>query len=111
MTVATIGGFNMITHTMTYSENAKNFYTHRIATLRPQFKMQVECMKDSDTYKAIEELCDGGLISIEGGQVVDNDGNKLADLVIVTNLCKNFDNNGNNVVDLFGINNLCKGEC
>jgi hypothetical protein len=88
---------------MNYSENAKAYYRRHIATLHPHFEMMVDCTKDSDTYKAIEEIRDAGLISVEDGQVVDDNGNKLRDLICVTNLCNEFDKDGNNVVDLFGI--------
>jgi hypothetical protein len=48
--------------------------------------MHVTCLRESETYKAIEELRDGGIITVEVGQVVDAIGNKLSDCFGVTKL-------------------------
>jgi hypothetical protein len=73
---------------MNCSENAKHFYQQYAAKLSTTFIMWVQCAKGSDTHKAIEELRDAGIISVEDGQVVDDNGDKVADLFGISNLCK-----------------------
>ena len=46
---------------MTYSTNAKNFYEQYVVNLGA-LVMQVTCLRESETYEAIEELRDGGII-------------------------------------------------
>jgi hypothetical protein len=65
---------------MAYSENAKNFISAYGSRMRAGLTMQIQCSKESETYKAIEELRDTGLISFEVGQVLDDSGNKICDL-------------------------------
>ena len=48
--------------------------------------MQVTCLRESETYEAIEELRDGGIIAVEVGQVVDAAGNKVSDCFGITKL-------------------------
>ena len=70
---------------MKISKNARNFYELYVANCVNQ-KMWIACSTDSEAYKAIEELRNAGIISIEIGQVIDLHENKVDDHYGITKI-------------------------
>jgi hypothetical protein len=60
------------------SENAENFYRQYIANSGGLI-VWITDSEESETYKAAEDLRDAGIVSIEIGQVLDANGNKVGD--------------------------------